>query len=610
MTGGKITRYVETGRVTAHAETGALRPKPIHKHWDNLVSQRVVSGIAITPGARQLWVATRGGVLFWNREKSLRYIRYGSEHGLLGNDAACICVDHAERPWTGHADGGLSYFEGGQWHVYEHIQDQAIRVICPMQGTDGIWAAGSEAVYGIADPRRNADPAVLAHDAAAAARALLDEPDGLLLGNAWGLFRVKRGHAPSPVLPDKITNCVSLTRDGQGGVWVSTSELVYRLEGEELVGPFGPAQSAMPVRIVALAAGRKRCWVLTTEGIAHITDNQWFSVPWPASLPRVPMLSTIAASHDDSYLWFGWNHLVGGVSVAGQDTPIWDIPLLSESREDTISNLGRAVTHQADGEHIWIGTADGLLSLGVNPDDWTHMADIGDVRAVAATGSSASSSGDLWLLTWPDGALRLIGCKTLDRSWPQAPGIPCLLALGNDAQPHVVSDGILWRLTAQRPERLSSNAPAMVTGLAQTPDGAWWLGTTQGVYRLDTGNWSLAGELPGPQAAEVFALAVCRGSLWAGTESGLWQRLATGWELHGENGERVHAIAESGDKRSLWLALADGIARYDPAQHQLGQLHTPANSGLASRRVAALIEGLNCLWVVTLAGVSRLTLTE
>src|SRR5438067_8163351 len=119
MSRGTITAFVE--RVTAHVEAAAAEPEPVFPGWTSFTSQRSIRGMAVAPGSATLWLATWGGVIAWNRRDERVYRRYGSEHGLAGNGAACIGVDACGMAWVGCSEGGLCYFDGRRWHVYESL---------------------------------------------------------------------------------------------------------------------------------------------------------------------------------------------------------------------------------------------------------------------------------------------------------------------------------------------------------------------------------------------------------------------------------------------------------------------------------------------------------
>ena len=596
---GLITRDTDDAGVIAAAslDMGVLEPQPRWEGWETYVSQKSVRAIAMAPRSQLMWLATWGGVLSSNRRDPL-YRRYSSEHGLAGNTVCCLCVDDAERPWAGHPEGGLSYFASPYWQVYDHLQEEAIRAVCPAREGKGIWAAGERLLYHIPGPDQEPKLAALAHDGTTRLEAMLDEGGSLLLGNAWGLFRLRPRAAPEAIAPSEIPGCTALARDGSGAVWVASGEAVYRLEGDAVRETYrgGPEERG---RVLALAAGRRWVWAWTTAGLAQIKAGRWSPVRWHDVERAPPRIQAIAVGSSDDYLWLGTDDLLQGVLAMGPDAS-WDLRQLPHHEEDVLSNLGRCAARSHPGGTVWVGTAGGLLTFGPG-EGWSWVPD-GDVRAVIPGLPGAAP----WRLTWPG------GIRAGPAPGPQTPpGLPLALAQGQDGRPYVLTGRGLWQLGDGAPRERSTAPPEPVRCLAQTPDGQWWLGTVRGVYSLAEGRWSLAGEQPGPVQSGVRALSVVDGTLWAATETGLWARQGAGWQEHplgGPAGPGARAIAASAEAGRLWVARQDGVVCYDPASGTASEPYTPANSGLASRRVAALVEDSGFLYVVTEAGTSRLKL--
>lgn len=611
MNSGRITHYTEEHhRITARIEAEVL--EPAYPGWTNFVSQHSVREIAVAPQSRRLWLATWGGVLSWSPREELLYRRYSSEHGLAGNAVACICVDQVEHPWAGHVEGGLSYFDGQRWRVYDHLQLESIRAVSRAVNSGGIWAAGMDTVYHI--PKGDQPPALVAprrHTAAVEALALLDTGNKLLLGNAWGLFALQMDKEPVPLAQNTIKTCTALTRDRNGDVWVGTPEGVYRLDGETPVGPIAPERTETIGRVLGLAASRDRIWVLTTTGLAQVIDNHWLSVP---GVPEPhPALHTIAASPDEAYLWVGTDRLLAYVQSQGQAAPVWNMDWLPAQPEDKLSNVGRCVVQQGFNGRVWVGTAGGLVAFQPN-GKWTLHEDGGDVRALNVARSEANSMTPetLWVLAWPRGIGRWANPDWIDFRGPQPTGLPTALAVGRDGHPYLLAGCALWRLASDELKEVTRTVPTTARCLAQTPDGQWWLGATQGVYRLVSGEWELVGEQPGPLQAGVRALAVLHGQLWAATEMGLWMRRGEKWEPYDavpdDNLWDVRALAPASSNSALWLARQDRVVRYDPATRMQSIQYTRANSGLGSCRVTALAEIDGDLWIVTQAGISHIKL--
>jgi hypothetical protein len=639
MSHGLIAAYRET--VTAYRNMGVLEPGATFSAWSNYASQQSVRSIDIAPDSGELWLGTWGGVLAWKRKDGVQsaYRRYGSEHGLAGNAVRQVCVGSTGRPWVSTLEGALCYFDGSGWQVYEHLHQEPIRVLARAVGRDGIWAASGIMVYYIpgcdAAPIPSAD---VEDDAAKHAEALLDDGDGVLLGNAWGLFRITLGRPGEGILPGRINECTALALDADGRVWIGVREAVYRLYNETLEGPFAPGAGDPAGRVVSLAVGRTRVWVLTTGGLAYVHNDTWVSVPIAA---QVADTLSIAPGTDDGFAWVGTERLLAGVSCARPEDPLWFPELLPAHEKDELSNLGRCATPLAPGEGILAGTVDGLVRFGPQ-DSWKIESRCGDVRALAAASRQHTrGEGVVSVLAWPHGVGRYRLGGAVDFRIAQPPSLPLTIAVGRDAVTYVITGRALWRLEDAGPVELSGPPPALPRCLLQTPDGKWWLGTNSGVFRLSAGEWTLMGDQPGPLRAEVYALTAVGESLWAGTEAGLWawQSPETApvtlpvtrrgtvkpvplhplgtvrqWRRHaesaGEASARVTALGTAGEAGCLWLAKDEGVCRYDPLLGKLDAPFTPLNSGLASRRVTALVQTENTLWIVTEAGISRLVLSE
>lgn len=607
---GDFIKEFEENRIRPYDEVWAAIPPPTHAGWSSFASQRSVRAVAVGETSRHVWAATWGGVISWSqRDGDFYYQRYGSEHGLAGNAVSCLCLDGEERPWVGHDEGGLSYFEGGRWRVYEQGLDEPVRALC--RAGKGVWVATRSAIYRIEGTTRTMSFVEGDRRETSHALTLLADGDSLLLGNAWGLCRV-RGVVVTPVAPTQITHCTTLARDARGVVWVGTPTGVYTLAGEEVSETFQGVEG----RVHALAAGRDGVWVATASGLSLIPKGESRVVP----VPRSPasdgrgnamhaVVRAVAAHPDESFLIAGTDDLLMRVTYAGGETFDHATPLIAHAH-DELNNLCHGGVPQGDGRRVWVGTAGGLAGGG-RDDQLTFQPERGDVWAMCladgATGAGVRRRG-FCALAWPR-QLVLSGRPT-----PAVKGLPLAVAQGLDGFAYVLTSEGLWLLAANVIS-IGGRPPERASWLAQTADGDWWAGTACGVFRLLQGEWVLSGEQPGPGSAEVFHVAAAGDALWAATESGLWARRGAAWESHraaemaGGLHRRVDAVAVAGDG-SLWLARADGVLRYDPKAKRIERLYTPANSGLVSSRINSLLEHEGFLWVFTEGGVSRLELAK
>ncbi|HEX7999522.1 MAG TPA: hypothetical protein VF528_14140 [Pyrinomonadaceae bacterium] len=602
MSSNRIARWdenLERDHIAPYVDKQVLEPESIYPGWANLTSQRSVREIAIAPKSRQMWIATWGGVLSWRQREESTYYRYASEQGLAGNTVSCICLDEAETPWAGHEEGGLSYFDGQRWQVYAHLQAESIRVVCNAGTAGGIWAATAGAVYHITDYESAPLPVAVNEEGAANALALLADGDALLLGNGCGLFRLRHGEQPVRLSAETIHSCVALSRDAQGKIWLGTPGAVYLLEDGEQASPALYDGSAG--RVLRIAAGQAKAWVLTDSAICRVTEDGWQPVPFDVN--QQPPVA-IAASLSDNYLWVGTDRILSGLYYDDGAQHRWDHDLLPLHAEDKLSNLCRCISASGNNGPTWIGTAGGLVACET-AENWTIDADAGDVRAlcVSRLGPHAEQRETLWMLAWPKGISPL-------HASDQPAGIPVTLAAGQDGYAYALTSSGLYRLGCPA-MLITDDVPVSAHCLAQTPDGVWWVGTTGGIYQFGIGGWRLANERPGPMLEEVRTIAVINASLWVVTEAGLWLRRGGRWESHTlQINGHVRALARAGDAGKLWVAHDDGVLLYNPATRVVDKEYTPARNGLASRRVTAMIESRGILWIATQAGISILKLDD
>ncbi len=177
------------------------------------------------------------------------------------------------------------------------------------------------------------------------------------------------------------------------------------------------------------------------------------------------------------------------------------------------------------------------------------------------------------------------------------------------------SDG-LWRLddADAAPERVEDVDSAMILSLAETSDGAVWVGTEEhGLYRLAAdGDVDHFDDRHGLGSPNVWALLEDhRGLLWIGTHGGglsLWDGVAmSGFGLRdGLTSERVTTLAEDRDG-SLWIGTrGGGLMRM-----RAGRIEalSPAE-GIASEVVMAVLEDREGLLWLGSAGQGLVRLSD
>ncbi len=147
-----------------------------------------------------------------------------------------------------------------------------------------------------------------------------------------------------------------------------------------------------------------------------------------------------------------------------------------------------------------------------------------------------------------------------------------------------LEDGVFEVLTAG----LASNA---VTSIVEAAGGDLWIGTEEGLSRLDraTGELAAAAELDG---VEIFHMALDpRGSLWIAAEQGLIRRRRDGVferldSLAGESLRRLTSVAFDREGGTWLVSYADGLFHLKAGKFKN---FTP-EAGLATERVSVVYE--------------------
>ncbi|HEY2942864.1 MAG TPA: two-component regulator propeller domain-containing protein, partial [Vicinamibacteria bacterium] len=380
-------------------------------------------------------------------------------------------------------------------------------------------------------------------------------------GDLWigtdgdGVYRLHQGafarYTSKDGLPDDSVRC--LLGDGEGNVWIGTAAGLARRRGgrfERYDLPAGPD----PIAISALAIDREgRTWVGTeSDGLYRFDTGRL--VRTPVALNDDHVRSLLADRRGT--LWIGTD---GGLHR------VHDGRVEVLTRQDGLtSDAIRSVFEDREGS-LWIGAV-GLMQLK-DGTVLTHGRAQGltdeDVYVVAP----ASGKG-LWVGT--------------------SGGEIALFSKGRFTP--VAGRAVLRGAT--------------VLALREDREGRLWVGTAQGLRRLDGGRWTSYDARDGLPAGSVRSILEDReGRLWIGTDgAGLARRDGNRFVAlttrDGLPSDHLRALLEDRDG-TLWVATYGGLAALRDGRFTSYTMR----DGLAHDLVRSLHQdGNGVLWVGTYGG--------
>ena len=416
-------------------------------------------------------------------------------------------------------------------------------------------------------------------------------------------------HASQPgSLPDDRVQALLVDREGT--LWVGTWAGLSRLKRGSDV--FEPVLSTGQGSESALLAGQlvqalyqgadDRIWVGTLQGRVAVIDPVSLTAEVPGGSKRLEARSTSAVSSfvevPGEGMWVG----------RSDGVEIYDLALVlrKQLRHDIRQRSGLAgneVTTLVRDQAGWIWV--GGFGLGLqrhNPNNrsiWLRGAD--DNPSSRLDGPSVRSllqldNGEIWA------ASHRGGVAVMDSQ---------LRVTGEVVPP---ADGSSTRATGESASN-ANRRTVMVNAMAQTPDGAVWLGTATQLLRYGRNRQLLSTLQTG--AGEIRRMLATRdGTLWVGTADGLYEfdpklrslvrvtLKADATRLEGG----IHALAEAPD-RSVWVGGEKGLFRIAPGAHSLEPVVAQAGAELGNPSVGGLLfDRQHTLWIDTgVAGLHRMS---
>lgn len=467
-----------------------------------------------------------------------------------------IAQDSTGFLWVG-TQGGLARFDGYHFRSYlpnagdpKALPDGYVRALLP-DANGGLWIGSSSNGLVHFDPASetfrtwHSDPAGRAGPRSAAVDALTDAADGRLwVGGDGGLgsFDPRTGSfAPEPLtLRGAQPNVWSVLVDHAGTVWAGTQD-----------GLFERPAGAGTFR--AFAHG-------TSAAIYSLTEDHSGNV-WAGSVNAVFVIDAKRA---------GARTLIASPADGRSVAP---------GQQWSIAEMQPGV--------MWVGTDDAISLIDVATDA-VHRVELdpknpGGLNAGRVLQFLRDRSGMVWLADHIGGLLLFDpfshGLYELSGSRPEFEfgneGMPALAAAGSD---RLWAGGFTGRLAEFR---TSSTHPvvsflpnhAAIQTLVTGSGGTLWIGSTNGLCRLDPGARAPVCP-PQPSALaqpSVYAILEYGGRLWVGGSTGLWvEDLASGkvvpfppHDAERLSNSQVRALYRDHRNR-LWVGTENGLNRIDP----------------------------------------------
>jgi ligand-binding sensor domain-containing protein/signal transduction histidine kinase len=378
-----------------------------------------------------------------------------------------------------------------------------------------------------------------------------------------------------------------------GRIWVGTAErgLLYWQAGKMAAFPDDSLKTDIIVSVAEGADGR--IWVGTAKGL-RCYDSSFRPKEIPAYFDEVKAI--LVDRH--GVVWFG-NATTGLACFQhGEFTFL-------RKTDGLISDAITSLYEDTEGS-LWVGTKNGLSQItdvkfpvysdreglpsssivsvcasrkgGLWITTYTGLAYLDGQRVTSFTSNPSfrqswfkrvfeARNGDLYLVDYNKQLLVVTGGKTVmtytNKDWPAA--------MGEDAQGIIVAVGDkLFRIRNGRmtPYAYKGGAePAYfwILNLCVAHDGAIWVASHNGIYRLDDGlvrRWSTAEGLSSNNGSSIFEDA--DGAIWAGLDSGI-ARIKDGKvkNITTENGLADNTVFEivPDNLDGFWMDSITGIMR-------------------------------------------------
>jgi ligand-binding sensor domain-containing protein len=537
-----------------------LRPVEVWRQPQGLPQNTVLAIRQMKDG--YLWVGTKGGV---TRFDGLRFTSWDDrrkEH-LRENEVWAIAEGKGGSVWIATYGGGVSRFDGSGFRAYttgDGLVNDYVTDLCVDPG-GAVWMATDGGVSRLEGETftRYTTAEGLSH---AAQRSVLCEGDGSVwIGASNGrIHRWVDGkiHPADVAAITPGSEVKAFLRSAEGALWIATTDGLVRVqEGRET--RFTTVHGLPSNWVLAVQEDRAGVlWVGAEGGLSRFSPETGTFRSYGMDVTQVQTVKAIHADAEGN-LWLGG--IIDGL-VRMRETLF-----VTYSDKDGLPAPYVTAVLEDSRRDVWLGTAKGLARL--HAGELTTYTVPGARASNRITALAEDSAGRVWVGT-NEGLHRFESARLVPVPADVLPlmNVRIVLAdrggglwIGTQYEGVVhYAGGRFTRYTTK--EGLVHDA---VRALAETPDGAVWIGTKGGLSRFEGGRFTSFGEKEGLAHRSVETLhADGAGALWIATRQGVNRFkqgvFATVTAADGLHAGFVYCFVED-DFGYVWMNSSKGIFR-------------------------------------------------
>jgi ligand-binding sensor domain-containing protein len=359
-----------------------------------------------------------------------------------GNPGSISCLSHDAqgRVWIGTTGNGLSYWFGGESHVFPDTELKKASVLSVASGSGGdIWVATSNGLYRYDSKFRRKEILL----ATTKVTAILVDSHGVVWAGTegTGLGRFEEGNFTMFGKNDGLgsDNVRAIIEDAEGSLWVATAAGLTQLSDVKFP-IYGAREGFLPGSAIAVStSSRGGLWTATKAGVAYFNPRAHAKSQYSAYLPNTYLVRVFEARNGDVYCCDNARNIF---ILSGDDPPVvigndnW-AQAFAEDGTSVLVAIGNQLfrikdrtlmpyVFEGDGPHIgwifsicvardgviWVGTNQGILKIKAGKyQEWsTHDGLVTNhIDSVMEDAEGAIWASTIWgIIRVKDGHLTMI----------------------------------------------------------------------------------------------------------------------------------------------------------------------------------------------------------